>query len=148
MNERLPEAISPYAALRTFALVFLFAAVAGCSNRNGAGDADLASPLSAPPPQTSPAPAPGPDYGGLFEGALGGRIPADSRDAAFSALTAALDAGQRKSWRGDHGLFGYFEPGAVSGSCKGFKATVFSSGRPQTLDSRACKSPAGDWRAS
>ncbi len=145
MIERLTKSISPSATLRSVAVVLLLTALAGCAS-NRTNDAELAPPLSAPLPQA--APAPGPDYGGLFEGPLGGRIPAESRDAAFTALTAALDAGQRKSWRGEHGLFGYFEPGAASGSCTAFKATTYSSGRPQTVNARACKSPAGDWRAS
>ena len=133
---------------RIAALVLLLAAASGCSAKGGLGDADLASPVGAPPPQAAIAPAPDADYGGLFDGPLGSKIAADSRSAAYAALTAALDAGQRKSWRGEHGLFGYFEPGAASGPCTAFRATTYLSGRPQTMDSRACKSPAGDWRAS
>jgi hypothetical protein len=146
MIERQMESISRSAAPRTLVVALLLTALASCSS-NRIGAPELGSPLSAPPAQAAPVPAPGPDYGGLFDGPLGGKIPAESRDAAFSALTAALDAGQRKSWRGEHGLFGYFEPGAASGSCTAFKATTYSSGRPQTVNARACKSPAGDWRA-
>jgi hypothetical protein len=137
-----------FRAPRHFAVAAVVALAAGCSSKSGVSDADLAPPLNPSPQLGSTAAPPAADYGGLFDGPLGVKIPADSRGAAFSALTQALDAGQRKSWQGEHGVFGYFEPGAVSGPCMAFKATTYLAGRPQTLDSRACKSSAGDWRAS
>jgi surface antigen len=147
MIERFVKSHSTPAGLRLVALVLILAA-AGCSAKSGVSDSELASPLNAPPPQGSPAPPVAADYGGLFNGPLGAKIPSDSRDAAYAALTQALDGGQRRSWKGQHGVFGYFEPGTAAGSCTAFKATTYLAGRPQTLDSRACKSPAGDWRAT
>ena len=117
-------------------------ALAGCSSLNFMGGPDAPA---APAPQASLVAAP--DFGALFDGPLGAKIPVASRPAAYAALGGALDSGQRKPWRGEAGLFGYFEPGADSGACRGFKAVVYLSGRPQPMDGRACKSAAGDWRA-
>ena len=83
----------------------------------------------------------------MFLGPLGAAIPETSRPAAYSALAAALDASQRKSWSGDRGMFGYFAPPGGAGDCRTFVAVTYHAGRPQTLDGRACKAAAGDWRA-
>ena len=45
------------------------------------------------------------------------------RQAAWQAQIAALDSGQRRSWRGAHGVFGFVEPGAETGAgCRALRA--------------------------
>ena len=122
-------------------------ALSGCSSISGFSP--FAAPETIPVAAAAPAAAEAtPDFGGLFDGPLGAKIPLPSRAAAHVALVGALDAGQRKPWRGEQGLFGYFEPGADGGSCRTFKAVVYAAGRPQSMDGRACKSAEGAWRAA
>ncbi len=136
--------VTAIAMLRPALLAAALSALAGCSAFNVLGGADASAP-AAPAPQAPLVAAP--DFGALFDGPLGAKIPVGSRPAAYAALGGALDSGLRKPWRGEAGLFGYFEPGGDPGACRGFKAVVYLSGRPQPLDGRACKSAAGDWRA-
>ncbi|MBK9083539.1 MAG: hypothetical protein IPL88_16375 [Rhizobiales bacterium] len=69
------------------------------------------------PPQTAaPAPAPAPSrpaVAGVLAGPLGPGLTDADREAALNAEIAALEAGQRKTWRGGpKGAFGFVEPGA------------------------------------
>jgi hypothetical protein len=131
--------------LRFVAPGLLASALCGCS---GFGLWPSAGPASAAAPSISAAPpAAAPDYGQMFAGPLGAVIPEGSRSAAYSALSAALDAGQRKSWKGERGMFGYFAPSGDAGDCRTFTAVTYHAGRPQSLEDKACKSAAGDWRA-
>ena len=44
---------------------------------------------------------------------------------------AALDSGQKRSWRGAKGVFGFVEPGAASGDgCRAYSQTIYVAGRP------------------
>jgi len=130
---------------RFTALGLMASALYGCSGFGvwpGAGPAPTAAASISAEPTPSAA-----DYGQVFAGPLGGAIPEASRPAAYSALGAALDAGQRKSWKGERGMFGYFAPTGDAGDCRMFVAVTYHAGRPQSLDGKACKSAAGDWRA-
>jgi len=132
-------------ALRCAALGAMACALHGCS---GFGLWPNAAPAPAAAPAIAVEPSPiAPDYGQMFAGSLGAAIPEASRSAAYSALGSALDAGQRKSWKGERGVFGYFAPVGGSGDCRTFTAVTYHAGRPQSLDGKACKSAAGDWRA-
>jgi len=132
--------------LRFLAAGCAFAALSGCSGLGLWSNAGPAAPVVAAP-LADQAPA-APDYGQMFAGPLGAAVPAASRAAAYAALGAALDSGRRQSWKGDHGVFGYFAPSGDSGTCRAFSAVTYQAGRPQSIEGKACKSDQGDWRAS
>jgi len=120
------------------AMVALLSGCGGCSFGGGQS-----------PPLVAPVAEAAPDYGGLFVGALGAAIAPSDRQAAYEALAQALDSLQRRSWKGERGVFGYFEPlGAGGSNCRTFAATIYVNGRAQKADGKACKSDAGDWRAA
>ena len=119
--------------------------LAGCSSV-GSG---------APPPAipAAPAQAPAPEMptGAALGGALGGPVGAslaeDDRAAAWEAQVAALDSGQRRSWRGTHGVFGFIEPGASAGDgCRAYSQTIYIAGRPNRGHGLGCKQPDGSWK--
>lgn len=112
---------------------------------------------SAPPPTaavaTAPAgPAPTPEnvdpsmLGGVLAGSVGLGLENSDRVAAYKAQETALDTGQRSSWRGERGVYGYIEAGASQGSCRKFSQTVYVAGRPYTGAGSACRQPDGSWR--
>ena len=69
------------------------------------------------------------------------------RQAAWNAQIAALDSGQRRSWRGAHGVFGFVEPGAETGAgCRSYEQTIYVAGRPNHGQGVACKQPDGGWK--
>jgi surface antigen len=117
--------------------------------------APVAAPLTAPPPAAvaaAPLPTPIPT-GTALGGALGGPIGASLSDAdrssAWNAQIAALDSGQRKSWRGAHGVFGFVEPGAeTGGGCRAYSQTIYVSGRPNKGQGVGCKQADGSWNMS
>ena len=89
-----------------------------------AGAAVAAKP--APPAEQAP--------DGVLAGPLGGKLSEADRKSAFAAQIAALSSGQRKTWRGTSGAFGYVEPGgagAFNGACRAYTHTVYLAGRPQ-----------------
>jgi len=110
--------------------------LAGCAS-NPMGE-------SAPPPAAA-APAPPPPYEGLANGAFGASLDATSRAAANNAELAALNGGDRKTWRGDDGSYGYVAPGASSGDCRDFTHTIYINGRPKVGTGTACK-VGGGWK--
>jgi|SRR5579872_1887389 len=123
------------------------AALAGCST----------SGQSAPPPAAATAgaalaPAPIPEtvdpsmLGGVLAGSVGLGLENSDRVAAYKAQSAALESGQRSSWRGERGVYGYVEPGAAQGSCRPFSQTVYIAGRPYSGAGSACRQPDGSWR--
>ena len=119
------------------ALVAL-AALSGCGMTSGA----------APPPAAEAAvAAPPPPYVGLASGSLGQSLTANGRSAADKAELAAVASGERKTWRGDDGSYGYIAPGAANGDCRDFTHTIYINGRPQVGTGKACK--AGEsWKLS
>ena len=67
--------------------------------------------------------------------------------AAWEAQVAALDSGQRRSWRGSHGVFGFVEPGAAAGDgCRAYSQTIYIAGRPNRGHGVGCKQPDGSWK--
>jgi len=67
--------------------------------------------------------------------------------AANKAELAALASGERKTWRGDDGSYGYVAPVAGGGDCRDFTHTVYINGRPQVGSGKACR--AGEsWKLS
>lgn len=119
-----------------FAL-FAFAALSGC----GMTSADT------PPPAAAAVVAPPPPYVGLASGSLGQSLNANGKAAADKAELAAVASGERKTWRGDDGSYGYIAPGAASGDCRDFTHTIYINGRPQVGSGKACKS-GESWKLS
>lgn len=115
----------------------VFISLAGCAT----------SPESAPPPVATPAApiAPAP-YAGLASGPLGASLDPVSRTAADGAEVAALNSGDRKTWRGDDGSYGYVTPGAASGDCRDVSHTIYINGRPKVGTGTACRAPDGGWK--
>jgi surface antigen len=135
----------------------LAAAVAGCSVASSTyhdastsagavvGSLGVGSPVVDAPP---PAAAPAPSLGAFLEGPVGGRLGDVDRQRAFQAEQDALAAGDRKTWRGVKGNYGYV---ALSGSptpdgCQDFTHTIYIMGRPVTGKGTGCKAPDGTWR--
>jgi surface antigen len=122
--------------------------VSGCSS----GSAVAPTPAAgAPPPAGGAPPAPAVPTGTALGGVLGGQVGAsltdDDRAAAWNAQVAALDSGQRRSWRGDHGVFGFIEPGAATGGgCRAYSQTIYIAGRPTRGRGVGCKQADGSWK--
>ncbi len=108
--------------------------LAGCAQMGG----------SAPPPPAAMAPPP-PPYAGLASRTLGASLDEADRTAANNAELAALASGDRKTWRGDDGTYGYVAPGAANGDCRDFTHTVYINGRPQVAKGTACRANGG-WK--
>ena len=142
------------------------AALGGCST-TGTGGASLASlsvPGTTPLPAVSPldaAPVPVPvNYGGFLGGPAGGRLPEADRKAALAAEDAAVASGERRSWKGDHGVYGFVVPGPTSAAataipgdgapaeCRSFTATIFFAGRPQAGRGTGCRDLDGNWHVT
>ena len=139
--------------------------LAGCST-TGTGGASLAS-LSMPAPGVAPvaaveaAPLPVPvNYGGFLGGAAGAKLPEADRKAALAAEDGAVASGERRSWKGDHGVYGFVVPGPTSvastaipadgapAECRSFTATIFFGGRPQVGKGTGCRDLDGNWHVT
>ena len=72
------------------------------------------------------------------------------RRTAGEAQYKAISEGQRQSWRGASGSFGFVEPGAESpgaqGVCRSYTHTIYLDGRPVKGAGQACRSANGVWR--
>jgi len=109
----------------------------------------LPTPAEAAP--TAPAqPIPsGAALGGVLGGPIGASLSEADREAAWTAQIAALDSGQRRSWRGPGGVFGFVEPGAETGAgCRAYVQTIYIAGRPKRGQGVACKQPDETWRVT
>lgn len=131
-------------------------ATAGCSV-SGLGSigpiAAAPSVAAAPPPVV---------YGPFLDGPVGQKLSAADRDKALAAEQDALASGQRRTWKGERGTFGYVEPAAVAAAdvdvaapptvtadaCRGFTSTIYIAGRPQVGHGRGCPGPDGSYRIS
>lgn len=128
---------------------------AGCVTDGGS----TADALGAGPAVGSPVSAPAPvSMGSFLEGPVGLRLDERDRDAAFKAESQAVATGERRTWRGAKGVYGYVEP-VVSGpaaaaadpgggECRAFTHTVYFGGRPQVGRGSGCRNPDGTWRIS
>ncbi|WP_374547509.1 hypothetical protein [Rhodoblastus sp.] len=97
-------------------------------------------------PAAAPTPVAPPPYVGLASGAFGDSLDAANKTTANNAEVAALTSGERKTWRGDDGVYGYVAPGAANGDCRDFSHTVYINGRPKTGNGSACRAPDGGWK--
>lgn len=113
--------------------------VAGC---NGPGS-------SAPVAATPPAPRADPVLAGAVTGPAGQGLTAGDREIAGKAQFAAIVDGQRRSWRGKGGTFGYISPGPVAagsgGGCREYTHTIYLNGRPNSARGKACQASPGQW---
>jgi surface antigen len=126
-------------ALQLFALLgMLGAGLAGCNS-------------ASPPPAAQAAPPPvDPATLGVSAGSTGAKLSEADRRTAGEAQYSAVETGQRKSWRGKQGSYGFVEPGAESsrseGLCREYSHTIYIDGLPQTGKGLACKAASGVWR--
>ncbi len=132
------------------AAVFILAlgspVLVGCSGGNSGG---VEPPVAAAPAQQPAAPAipTGAALGGALGGPIGASLSDADRQAAWQAQVAALDSGQRRSWRGSHGIFGFVEAGAeTGGACRAYSQTIYVAGRPNRGQGVGCKQPDGSWK--
>jgi len=108
-----------------------------------------AASMAAPQPAPTPAPAipSGAALGGVLGGPVGLSLTEADRQAAWNAQIAALDSGQRRSWRGANGVFGYVAPGPdAGGGCRAYTQTIYIAGRPNRGQGVACRQADGTWK--
>ena len=137
--------------MRLTLLMIAFGAIglAGCQSvgSNGAPPGAAASSVASPPATVPSPPIPtGAALGGVLGGPVGASLTDDDRAIAWNAKIAALSSGQRRSWRGAHGVFGFIEPGAATGDCRAYSQTIYIAGRPNRGHGTACKQPDGSWK--
>jgi surface antigen len=112
---------------------------------SGAAPAPAAAASAAAPALPS-----GAALGGILGGSVGAQLDEIDRQAAYDAQTTALEAGQRQTWRGKSGAFGYVEPGpgadSAQGYCRTYAQTIYIGGRPQRGRGLGCRQPDGVWR--
>lgn len=131
----------------------LAASTAGCAV---GGFGAIGPVAAAPPPSVAPEPV---SYGAFLEGPVGQKLAGADRDKALAAEQDAVAAGQRRTWRGTAGTYGYVEPAAagapstegalpVAGgdACRTFTSTIYLGGRPQVGHGRGCPGPDGTMR--
>jgi surface antigen len=118
----------------------------GCSGFSLGGAAEAPAPAPANP--ASPATPTGAALGALLGGPVGSALTETDRESAYQAQIEALDGGQRKSWRGEHGVFGFVEPGPAAGGdgCRSYAPTIYIGGRPNKGHGVGCKQPDGGWK--
>ncbi len=127
------------------------AALAGCSTAQSApppAAAMAAGPAVAAGPPPTPETVDPSMLGGVLAGSVGMGLENSDRIAAYKAQVAALQTGQRSSWRGERGVYGYVEAGPAQGSCRSFSQTVYIAGRPYTGSGSACRQSDGSWRVA
>jgi surface antigen len=119
--------------------------LAGCSSvGSGAAPPAVAAAPAEPAAQAIPT---GAGLGGVLGGPVGASLSDVDRQTAWEAQVAALDSGQRRSWRGSHGVFGYVEPGAAAGDgCRPYSQTIYIAGRSNRGHGVGCKQPDGSWK--
>jgi surface antigen len=124
--------------------------LAGCQS---VGSGVAPSPVAVASPAAGPAEPPaaaaptGAALGGVLGGPVGASLTDDDREAAWSAQIEALNSGQRRSWRGAHGVFGFVEPGGTTGDgCRAYSQTIYVAGRPNRGWGVGCKQPDGSWK--
>ncbi|WP_129218691.1 hypothetical protein [Lichenibacterium ramalinae] len=138
----------------------------GCSTTSTSGVSLAAIPglgaapvAAVAPVEATPIPIPV-NYGGFLGGAAGSKLPEGDRDAALAAENGALASGERRTWKGQKGVFGYVVPGATASAgtavpadgapaeCRSFTATIFFAGRPQTGHGTGCRDLDGNWHVT
>jgi surface antigen len=132
---------------RAIVLVLTLASpvLVGCT---GGGSGGSEPPVATAPAQpAAPSIPTGAALGGVLGGPVGGSLSNDDRQAAREAQVAALDSGQRRSWRGSRGVFGFVETSAdLGGGCRAYGQTIYVAGRPNRGEGVGCKQPDGSWK--
>jgi hypothetical protein len=111
----------------------------------------LAACTTSAPEAAKVAPAaPEPPAPGVIGSAIGRELDAADREVAITAQQEAVTSGQRKSWRGARGAYGFIEPAAEEGlgGCRDYTHKVYINGRPQQAKGQACKRPDGTYRVT
>lgn len=129
-------------------LAFLAPCVAGCSGFGMSGGPPSPPPVAATPAAPAAPTVPsGAALGGVLGGPVGASLSEADRQTAWQAQVAALDSGQRRSWRGSRGVFGFVEPGAeTGGGCRAYSQTIYVAGRPNRGQGVGCKQADGSWK--
>ena len=124
--------------------------LAGCQSVGSDGAPPITGALTPAGPAAStaaPAPTGIPAPALPTGGPVGASLAEDDRQAAWNAQVAALDSGQKRSWRGAQGVFGFIEPGAAtSDGCRAYSQTIYVAGRPNRGRGLGCKQPDGSWK--
>jgi surface antigen len=102
---------------------------------------DVTNTAAAAPPTPSP-PAPG-----VLASAIGQSLSEKDREIAMAAQQESVSSGTRKSWRGEHGVYGFIAPGPENGPCRDYTHKIFVNGRPQEAKGQACREN-GEWRVT
>lgn len=154
------------AAALAGAMVGAAGALGGCSTTGASGVSLAAIPGldASPAPAVAPVeakPLPIPvNYGGFLGGPAGAKLPDADKDAALAAENGALSSGERRTWKGQKGVFGYVVPGASASAgtavpadgapaeCRSFTSTIFFAGRPQTGHGTGCRDLDGNWHVT
>ncbi len=144
-------------ALLKGAALLCAAGLAGCSTTGGGASlASLSVPVPAVaslPPEAAPLPVPV-NYGSFLGGPVGTKLPEADRTAALGAEAGAVASGERRTWKGERGVFGYVVPGpnapadGTAAECRSFTATIFFAGRPQTGHGTGCRDADGSWHVT
>ncbi len=137
--------------------VWIAVALGGCSTVGTGGSAGLASlpTPAAAPPAVAPTPAP-PDYGAFLDGPAGSKLLEADRAAALAAEDGAIASGERRTWKGAKGVYGFVVPTIAAAAsvapaegspaeCRSFTHTIYFSGRPQTGKGTGCRDAEGVW---
>jgi surface antigen len=128
-----------------FILALIPLGLAGCQSVGSGGAPPPVAAAAAEP--AAPAVPTGAALGGALGGPVGASLTEDDRAAAWEAQVGALDSGQRRSWRGSHGVFGYVETGVATGDgCRSYSQTIYVAGRPNHGHGVGCKQPDGSWK--
>jgi surface antigen len=124
--------------------------LAACQSVGSSGAPPVAGAATpaAGPAETPAAAAPtGAALGGVLGGPVGASLTEDDREAAWNAQIEALNSGQKRSWRGARGVFGFVEPGGATGDgCRAYSQTIYVAGRPNRGRGMGCKQPDGSWK--
>jgi surface antigen len=138
------------ARLLKYAVVLATGAMLGGCNTTGNSSPPPVAAASAPPAAGAVVPenVDPAMLGGVLAGSVGLGLENSDRIAAYKAQVAALESGERKSWRGEKGVYGFVEAAPSQGSCRSFTQTVYVAGRPYVGRGSACRQADGIWMAS
>ena len=133
--------------MRRTVLVMIALGPLGLASCQSVGSGGAPPPAVAAAEPAAAAIPTGAALGGALGGPVGASLTEDDRAAAWEAQVGALDSGQRRSWRGSHGVFGFVEPGAATGDgCRAYSQTIYIAGRPSHGHGVGCKQPDGSWK--
>lgn len=130
---------------RSISMISALVAACGLSGCVTDGTTGAAVPVPVAPPVAA-----APVASGVIAGPLGKSLDDKDRLTASDAQFSAIDSGQKRTWRGARGAYGFVEPGAeaprAEGSCREYTHKVYVGGRPQSGQGLACRTPDKGWR--